>query len=236
MSSSKMSQPVKTRSLSPASGTKSLIAGEWLSVRLPRRTVPIWVSEPMGVARRLRTASTPATNVVATAPMPGIMMPSFPFAGWIGPGTFVVSDFGRACFCRVAMCGRFLKGILSCKRTCMFSYRGAICNSAGPICGAWRSKGRNDPVNGADRRQRSKPDESAARELSRGHNEHEHDQSRQQHTCDQRKSSMQWMRMEVVFPGVLEMQDGHGNLRARRRQRIAAVVQIAALILDPCQT
>ena len=29
----------------------------------------------------LRTASTPATNVVATAPMPGIMTPSLPFAG-----------------------------------------------------------------------------------------------------------------------------------------------------------
>ena len=29
----------------------------------------------------LRMASTPATNVVATAPMPGIMMPSLPLAG-----------------------------------------------------------------------------------------------------------------------------------------------------------
>ena len=31
----------------------------------------------------MRIASTPATNVVATAPMPGIMTPSFPFAGSI---------------------------------------------------------------------------------------------------------------------------------------------------------
>jgi hypothetical protein len=33
----------------------------------------------------LRIASTPATNVVATAPMPGIITPNFPFAGWIAP-------------------------------------------------------------------------------------------------------------------------------------------------------
>ena len=37
MLSSKMSQPVKTRSLSPASGTNSLIFGERPSVRFPRR-------------------------------------------------------------------------------------------------------------------------------------------------------------------------------------------------------
>jgi len=33
----------------------------------------------------LRTASTPATNVVATAPIPGIMMPSLPLAGAMLP-------------------------------------------------------------------------------------------------------------------------------------------------------
>ena len=40
----------------------------------------------------LRTASTPATNVVATAPMPGIMTPSFALGG---------RDFvaGRSCSC-----------------------------------------------------------------------------------------------------------------------------------------
>ena len=46
--------------------------------------MPIWVSDPMGLAIPLRTASTPATKVVATAPMPGIMMPSLPLAGcWL---------------------------------------------------------------------------------------------------------------------------------------------------------
>ena len=85
MSSSKMSQPVKTRSFNPASGTNSLILGERPSVRFPRRMVPICVNDPMGLEIPLRTASTPATNVVATAPMPGIMTPSFPFAGAISP-------------------------------------------------------------------------------------------------------------------------------------------------------
>src|SRR5437868_2934096 len=80
-----MSHPVKTRSLSCANGTKSLIFGDRPSVRLPRRMVPICVSEPMGKAMPLRTASTPATKVVATAPMPGIMMPSLPFAGAMLP-------------------------------------------------------------------------------------------------------------------------------------------------------
>src|ERR1700761_9411725 len=77
----KISQPVKTRSLSGASGTKSFTSGERSSVRLPRRIVPICVSEPNGFAYPRRTASTPAINVVATAPMPGIMMPSFPVCG-----------------------------------------------------------------------------------------------------------------------------------------------------------
>ena len=83
MLSSKMSHPVNTRSLRPARGTNSLIFGDRPSVRFPRRIVPIWVSEPIGCAMPLRTASTPATNVVATAPMPGIITPSLPFAGSI---------------------------------------------------------------------------------------------------------------------------------------------------------
>ena len=37
----------------PASGTNSLIFGERLSVRLPRRIVPICVSDPIGLARSL---------------------------------------------------------------------------------------------------------------------------------------------------------------------------------------
>ncbi len=54
-----------------------------MSVRLPSRTVPICVSEPMGLETPRRMASTPAMKVVATAPMPGIMMPSLPLAGLI---------------------------------------------------------------------------------------------------------------------------------------------------------
>src|SRR5437867_4299959 len=78
-----MSQPVKTRSLSPARGTNLLILGDRPSVRLPRRMVPICVRDPMGSAIFCRTASTPAMNVVATAPMPGIITPSLPLAGEI---------------------------------------------------------------------------------------------------------------------------------------------------------
>src|SRR5580700_905823 len=81
ISSSKMSHPVKTRSFSLASGTNSLILGKRPSVRLPSRMVPIWVRDPIGLEIPLRTASTPATNVVATAPIPGTMIPSLPLAG-----------------------------------------------------------------------------------------------------------------------------------------------------------
>src|SRR5579871_51873 len=76
-----MSQPVKTRSSRDAMGTKSLMSGVRASVRLPRRMVLICEVEPMGLARPRRIASTPAIRVVATAPMPGIMTPSFPVAG-----------------------------------------------------------------------------------------------------------------------------------------------------------
>ena len=54
-----MSQPPNTMSSSLASGTKSLISGERLSVRLPSRMVPICVSEPIGLASPRRMASTP---------------------------------------------------------------------------------------------------------------------------------------------------------------------------------
>src|SRR5882724_986249 len=43
--------------------------------------VPIWVSEPMGFEIPRRIASTPAMNVVATAPIPGSKIPSLPVAG-----------------------------------------------------------------------------------------------------------------------------------------------------------
>ena len=45
--------------------------------------VPIWVSEPMGFEIPRRIASTPAMKVVATAPIPGSKIPSFPVAGRI---------------------------------------------------------------------------------------------------------------------------------------------------------
>src|SRR5271157_320320 len=129
MSSSKMSQPVKTRSLSPAKGTKSLILGERPSVRLPRRIVPIWVSDPIGLEIPSRTASTPATNVVATAPMPGIMIPSLPFAGLISPGAGCVFLF----FLLVGMLSvRFIKestNLLSSRNHHMY-------------CNCWSAKGR----------------------------------------------------------------------------------------------
>src|SRR4051812_4319323 len=64
-----------------ASGTKSLMSGERLSVRLPRRMVAICVSDPIGFDLPRRTLSTPAMNVVATAPRPGVRMPSLPVAG-----------------------------------------------------------------------------------------------------------------------------------------------------------
>jgi hypothetical protein len=55
------------------------------------------VREPIGFASPLRTASTPATKVVATAPMPGIITPNFPLAGEMLP------EEGDAEFCRLAI-------------------------------------------------------------------------------------------------------------------------------------
>src|SRR5215472_15971673 len=81
-----MSQPPKTRSSSPTSGTTSLIFGERPSVRLPRRIVPIWVSEPIGDDKPLRIANTPAIVVVLTAPRPTSNTPSLPRAGAISTG------------------------------------------------------------------------------------------------------------------------------------------------------
>src|SRR5258706_14077882 len=80
-----MSQPPKASSLISAKGTKSLIIGSRLSVRCPRRMVHIWVSDPKGLAPCVRMASTPAINVVATAPIPGMSTPSLP----VGEAIFV---------------------------------------------------------------------------------------------------------------------------------------------------
>src|SRR5437588_1123111 len=113
MLSSKMSQPVKTRSFRFASGTNSFTLGERASVRFPNRIVPIWVSDPMGLAKPLRTASTPATNVVATAPMPGIITPSFPFGAAISPLDCFESVF--AFLGRVGIFGLLPYKFLGCK-------------------------------------------------------------------------------------------------------------------------
>ena len=75
------SQPPNTRSCRRASGTRSLIIAQRFSLRLPRRTCAIWVSDPMGLPSPALTASTPAMNVVATAPMPGKRTASLPSAG-----------------------------------------------------------------------------------------------------------------------------------------------------------
>src|SRR5258707_6032937 len=85
-----MSHPPNSRSSSFASGTKSLISGVRPSVRLPRRTVASCVRDPIGAPRPRLTASTPAMNVVLTAPIPGSSTPSLPSAGAIRTGPFVV--------------------------------------------------------------------------------------------------------------------------------------------------
>src|SRR2546427_684635 len=79
--SGKMPQPPKPRLSSVSRGTNSGISGERCCVRLPSRIVPSWVIEPIGAAAPLRTSSTPAMNVVLTAPMPGVRIPSSPFGG-----------------------------------------------------------------------------------------------------------------------------------------------------------
>src|SRR5712691_9370869 len=81
-----MSQPPNTRSSSPDNGTTSLILGDRPSVRLPRRTVPICVNEPIGLAKPFRIAITPAMVVVLTAPRPTRSTPNFPRAGAILTG------------------------------------------------------------------------------------------------------------------------------------------------------
>src|SRR3954468_5290803 len=81
-----MSHPPNTRSSRPTSGTTSLIFGERPSVRLPRRIVPIWVSEPIGEDKPLRIAMTPAMKVVLTAPRPTRSTPSLPRAGAMSTG------------------------------------------------------------------------------------------------------------------------------------------------------
>src|SRR6185295_3749873 len=60
-------------------------------VRLPRRLAAICGSEPIGLDLPRRTLSTPAMNVVATAPRPGVRIPSRPVAG----ATLFLESFKR---------------------------------------------------------------------------------------------------------------------------------------------
>src|ERR1051326_1444858 len=89
-----------TRSSSSASGTKSLMSGERFSVRLPSRIVAICVSEPIGFDKPRRMLSTPAMKVVATAPRPGVRIPSLPVAGRTterAPDAALLGLFEEAC-------------------------------------------------------------------------------------------------------------------------------------------
>src|SRR5512137_2384133 len=88
-----MSQPPNTRSSRLARGTKSFTSGDRPSVRLPRRIVPIWLTDPMGLAMPFLTARTPAMKVVATAPRPTHITPSFPVAGAISTGFFTERNY-----------------------------------------------------------------------------------------------------------------------------------------------
>ncbi len=72
------SQPPKTRSSNSAKGTKSLINGFRPSSFVPRRIWAIWLIDPIGGFNPFLAARTPAMKVEATAPIPGVRMPSLP--------------------------------------------------------------------------------------------------------------------------------------------------------------
>src|ERR1700751_734699 len=65
--------------------------------------VPSCVSEPTGFESPLRTSSTPAMNVVLTAPIPGNKTPSFPFAASIFPGLSITLLQRRAVHAGLSM-------------------------------------------------------------------------------------------------------------------------------------
>src|SRR5690606_27722377 len=91
---------------SDASERKSLISGLRFSERLPRRIVCSWVTEPNGCAPPRRTASTPAMNVVATAPIPGNSTKSLPSGDFMRRAFFL--RFGGKSNCaRGAQWARF---------------------------------------------------------------------------------------------------------------------------------
>ena len=69
--------------------------GARFSVLFPSRIVAICVSDPIGFECPRRMLSTPAMNVVATAPSPGVRMPSRPVAGAIDLGTLPEDDLAN---------------------------------------------------------------------------------------------------------------------------------------------
>src|SRR3954447_2726965 len=71
------------------------MAGERWSVLFPRRMVPVWVSDPTGVARPLPIAITPAMNVVLTAPRPTRSTPSLPVGGTMWTAGCLMTHLAR---------------------------------------------------------------------------------------------------------------------------------------------
>src|SRR3954454_25205039 len=102
-----------TMSSSFANGTNSLISGALFSVLLPSLIVAICVSEPIGFERPRRMLSTPAMNVVATAPSPGVRIPRRPVAGAIDLGTSPEDDLANFYLRRVYDFARRLADMLA---------------------------------------------------------------------------------------------------------------------------
>ena len=82
-----------------------MISGELLSVRLPKRMVPICVKLPTGSANPRRTSSPHAITVVLTAPKPTSRIPRLPVAGaasakvaWRGQNPKLENAEGEAFF------------------------------------------------------------------------------------------------------------------------------------------
>ena len=95
-----------------------MIFGERLSVRLPRRIVPIWVSEPIGLARFLRMATTPAMVVVLTAPSPTRRTPSLPRAGAMSVDRVTIGHGTSGILKRQAWFGLMRSRVVSRPPTC----------------------------------------------------------------------------------------------------------------------
>jgi hypothetical protein len=72
--------------------------GDRPSVRFHSRIVPSCVNDPIGRASPRLTSSTPAMKVVLTAPIPGVNIPSFPFAGAIFVGRCILFPLSNSFF------------------------------------------------------------------------------------------------------------------------------------------